>query len=123
MSDIPQFILAVAEHGQYLLTGGVLIAALGLIERKRGRPVPWSAFKWIGMAALLVAFYMAWHDEHKLATKAAEVSTLRSQVVALIRDLRTFQAEKNRTGRRGRTHPASLRCCCRDREAISAAIL
>jgi hypothetical protein len=84
----------VVQHWQALLTGGVVIAALGIIERRKEKPLPWRTFRWIYTLALFVAFYMAWHDEHQLAMKAAETVTVRSQVVALIRDLKAFQAQR-----------------------------
>ena len=71
-----------------------MIAALGIIERRKEKPLPWKTFNRISTLALFVAFYMAWHDEHQLAMKATETVTVRSQVVALIGDLKAFQAQR-----------------------------
>ena len=95
MSEIFQFAWAVLQHWQALLTGGLVIAALGAFERKKGKPLSWKAFRWIAIAALFAAFYMAWHDEHESAMKATGSSVLKLQVVTLIQDLKAFQAERS----------------------------
>jgi hypothetical protein len=94
MSDIPQFVSAVAEHWQAPLTGGFLIAVLALYERKKGRPLPWSAFKWIAMLALAVAFYLAWHDEYVIATNATETNSLRKRTKSLADDVERFSSDR-----------------------------
>src|SRR2546421_677004 len=96
MSDIFRFIVDVAEHWQALLTGGVLMAILAIVERKNGKQLPWTAFRWIAVMALFVACYLAWHDQYKAAMNAAQASTLRSRSISLIRDLKVFQSERRK---------------------------
>jgi hypothetical protein len=76
--DAGLFLFAVLAHWQALLTGGFVIAAVGLYERKK-RTLPWEAYAFIATMFGLYSVFAAWQDEHRnanavIAEKATEVS-------------------------------------------------
>jgi cell division protein FtsB len=134
MAEVLQFIWAVLSHWQAYVTGGVLTAVITAIERWRGKPFSWRFFAWFLGIFLLVAFFLAWRDEHSAlrvatqaiatlekdkvrltteskekdrriaeleakapaAPKAVSSNSLKNDVRSLIRDLRTFQSERQK---------------------------
>jgi hypothetical protein len=76
--DLGLFLFAVFAHWQALLTGGIVIAAVGFYERKK-RELPWEAYVFIATMFGLYSVFAAWQDEHRntnsvTTEKAAEVA-------------------------------------------------
>ena len=100
MSDVLQFVWAVLSRWQAYITGGVVTALITIVEKKRGKAFSWRVFVWFLAVYLVVAFYLAWHDEHTALIRALAVNQssktadVKSKVVSLIRDLKEFQAER-----------------------------
>src|SRR5208337_757314 len=68
LSNISAFIWAVLSHWQSYLTGGVVTAVIGLIERFSNWKMPrkWYAILFVGVF-LLVSFFLAWRDQYQIA--------------------------------------------------------
>jgi hypothetical protein len=68
VQELGLFLWAVIAHWQSYVTGGLVTAAVTIYERKSGKSLPW---KWYVALFLvsggLVAFFYAWHDEHRNA--------------------------------------------------------
>jgi hypothetical protein len=66
-----EFVAAVIAQWATLVTGGVVVAVLTLWE-KRHKPIPWHTTRWIFLAFLFIAIFLAWEDAHRTAVGAGE---------------------------------------------------
>jgi hypothetical protein len=62
------FLGNVVVHWQALLTGGVVMAAVGAYERRKSREISWQSYVFIACVFLFYSFFAAWQDEHHDAT-------------------------------------------------------
>src|SRR6266481_696 len=70
LEDIARFIWAVMSMWQAYMTGGIVIASLGIYERITNKTISLRTFI-IGVAAfLLVAFFMVWRDQYRARVDA-----------------------------------------------------
>jgi len=75
-SELWLFIVAVFTHWQALVTGGIVIAAVGFYEHKK-RQLSWESYAFIAGIFLLYSVFAAWQDEHHSAlSQAAKLETL-----------------------------------------------
>lgn len=65
LSDIGQFIWAVAAHWSSWLTSGVLIAGIWIYEHYRGQSFPWRLAAYVVAIAFIVSAFWAWRDQHQ----------------------------------------------------------
>jgi hypothetical protein len=77
-SDILVFVSSVLSHWQAYVTGGAITGLVALVERL----LDWKMPKWAYAALyigifLLVAFFLAWRDQYRVAL---DVPTLRQQI-------------------------------------------
>ena len=64
-NEVWQFLKGVADHWGSLLTGGVIIAAITLYERRRGEAIPWRAALFLAALALVFSMFLAWRDQYR----------------------------------------------------------
>jgi hypothetical protein len=83
------FIAALFNHWGALMTGGIIIAGIGLVEHWRGSPLPWVLSKWLAIIFVLIAAFLAWNDEHKTVVALTDRDEIKEQ-------LRKFYAEGER---------------------------
>lgn len=69
MSNLWNFLRAIAHHWASFVTGGVVIGAIGTWQGT-GHPVPPSAYWAIALCALLIAVFATWNDERQAKAKA-----------------------------------------------------
>ena len=68
VQELGLFLWAVIAHWQSYVTGGVVTAGVNVYERIKGSNIPWRWYIAIFvLSAGLVAFFYAWHDEHRNA--------------------------------------------------------
>jgi len=65
LSDILIWSWAVLDHWQVLMTGGFITAILSGIQYRREQSIPWKMARRIMAGFLLVAFFLAWRDQHE----------------------------------------------------------
>jgi hypothetical protein len=58
------FLFAVLDKWGTLVTGGVIIAVVSIVERLRLRPIPWRLYFCILALAVFAATYFAWDDQY-----------------------------------------------------------
>jgi hypothetical protein len=63
LADIPDFVVKVIYNWWLFVTCGIMVA-IYLIERKRGKPFPWTQVAYGAGIFLIPAFYLAWQREH-----------------------------------------------------------
>jgi hypothetical protein len=80
------FVLSILAHWGALMTGGAIIAFLGLWERWRSKPLSWALYKWIAVLFVLFAVFLAWNDEHSKVIALTKRDPIKQQ-------LRMFYAE------------------------------
>jgi hypothetical protein len=77
MRDILEFIVTVSRHWGRLMTGGFIVAVVGVYEHLTGRGIfgwpLWSAIT----VALFISFFLAWRDAHnKQGVSATHMLTI-----------------------------------------------
>lgn len=79
LRDIGRFVWAVLSTWQAYMTGGIIIAILGIYERVTQKTISLRVFIVGVLAFLLVAFFMAWRTEyHKASNAEVDLDTLRN---------------------------------------------
>jgi hypothetical protein len=71
---IPIFLERVSDHWASLLTGGLLMLCITLIERRRGKSMPWRSFLVITLVAFCFSCFLAWRDEYLKTTGSITLS-------------------------------------------------
>jgi hypothetical protein len=64
LEDIIDFLWAIISQWAVLLTGGIIIAALGAYERFQGRNVSLRTYLILANVFLLASCFWAWRDQH-----------------------------------------------------------
>ena len=64
LKDVIVFLNAVNKHITLLLTGGALIAALGVTEHIAGYSLPWPIYSILLLILFMVACFMVWREEY-----------------------------------------------------------
>jgi hypothetical protein len=99
-SDLALFLLALWNHWQALVTGGLLAVAVMLIDRARKQPLSWRTFGIIMGLALLWSCFEAWQEEHtRLVSLKADLTDARLALSEARGDLKASQtnnAEKDK---------------------------
>ncbi len=72
MKDIWQFFIGIFYHWIPLVTGGLIMAALGVFEHRTGRSVPWSWYASILILFFLYSCFVTWRDEYRVRIKLVE---------------------------------------------------
>jgi hypothetical protein len=67
--ELADYIWALKEHWVSLVTGGGVIAALTMLERK-WKQINWTRWRWLTWFFLLWATFLAWSDERERADAA-----------------------------------------------------
>jgi hypothetical protein len=89
LHELGLFIFAVLTHWQSLVTGGIVIAAVNIYERKKKTTLPWQSYAFILGAFCLYSIFAAWQDEHhNTANAKTDKSTFASQASACAADLK-----------------------------------
>jgi hypothetical protein len=77
MDELKLFGRAMLSHWLTLMSGGVIIVVLGIIERATGRNISWSIYIALICALIVIASFLAWQDKHReLIEKHGEVDAL-----------------------------------------------
>ena len=81
------FLWSVIDHWGSLMTGGIIIAIIVVIEHYLGKSLTWGRFLAVALLFFTYASYLAWDDEHtklrnteqQLATEREQSTTVRDQ--------------------------------------------
>lgn len=74
MDELRLFVRAIFSHWLTLMSGGVIIVAVGIYERVAGGNVPWSIYLSLICALIVIASFLAWRD------KSHEVNRLKQEL-------------------------------------------
>jgi hypothetical protein len=83
-SDFLKFIFAVIGYWQAYVTGGILTALITIYERKREKPLSWRSYRWVVVGFVVVAVFLAWRDQLKIAETLAGEN---NQLIGRIQEL------------------------------------
>jgi hypothetical protein len=87
MDSLVLFLWSVIDHWGSLMTGGIIIAIIVVIEHYLGKSLTWGIFLAVALLFFTYASYLAWDDEHtklrnteqQLATEREQLTTVRDQ--------------------------------------------
>jgi hypothetical protein len=91
--EISDFSYSVLSSFAGWTTGGIIAAAIVIIEKRSGKPISWGKFRWVLVAFAIVSFYSAWHAQYRLAKLAHTEWESRNEEI-LHRDTRINSLQK-----------------------------
>lgn len=81
MDDLKQFAGAILSHWLTLMSGGVIIVAVGIYERAAGRNVSGAMYVALICVLIVIASFLAWRDKQReLVGKQNEGDALRQEL-------------------------------------------
>jgi hypothetical protein len=72
MHDIWRFARGLVRHWIPLVTGGAIMAGLGVLEHKTGSTLPWPYYGTVFFLFFLYSCFAAWRDEYQRGTELEE---------------------------------------------------
>ncbi len=96
--DVGLFIGAVLVHWFFLLSGGVVMFLVGLVERVRNGNISWRWYISISFLLLFSSFFLAWRDEHKMAKISLATANQLDEKSKLVVSLKEKLADKKIDG-------------------------
>ncbi len=101
MVEISEFINSVFAHWLALVTGGILVALVFVVEKLTNWKPPRSVYVGLLLVALLPASFLAWRDEHRkwqmtiveLANREGQNEHLRRESANRMRELDDLKAK------------------------------
>jgi hypothetical protein len=81
MDELKLFARAIFSHWLTLMSGGVIIVAVGIFERVTSRNVSWSIYVTLICVLIVVSSFLAWRDKHnELLDKSLEANSLKQEL-------------------------------------------
>ena len=81
--SLPNFIRAVLSHWVGLMSGGVIVVAVGVWERLAGRNVPLHVYLILVLLFIILACFLAWKDAHnEMRVRQAEAEKEQAILIA-----------------------------------------
>jgi len=62
-NDLLEWVLAVIQHWQVLMTGGIITALLTVAESYREKGFSWHFSKWVLLVFFVIACFLAWREQ------------------------------------------------------------